>query len=202
MPIAGSFELSGGLVMNVATNYPLDGKVTITFKGKPNQKKLAIRIPDWSDEINVDFPSATQGAEYQDGFIVFDHEWAPGVSLNLDFEMNIKLHKAHRLVIDNVGRLAVSYGPSIYCAEEFKLGQSPQLATIDLGEEIQQNGRAALDGSKVLQATILRETPSQHGALYEDFADPTLKADTLNLIPYRTWNGKGKSFMQVWLRHN
>lgn len=202
MPISGAFELEGGLTLTVKTNYPIDGKVEISFAGKPTKKKLAIRIPDWSDEINVDFPAATQGAEYENGFMVFEHEWTTGTNLNLDMEMNIKMQKANRLVIDNVGRLAVSFGPSMYCAEEFRLDKSPQLATLDLGEEIHKSGKNGLDGSPILTAAITREAPSQHNALYEDFADADQKADTMNLIPYRTWNAKGKSFMQVWLRHN
>ncbi len=202
MPIAGKFELSGGLILNVTSNYPADGKVSISFEGRPTKKKLAIRIPDWSDEINVDFPAATQEAQYESGFMVFEHTWDSSSILELDFEMNIKLHKSHRMVIDNIGRLAVSYGPSIYCGEELRLESAPQLATLDLGEEIRTTGKTILDGSPILQATVLRESPSQHGQLYEDFADPAVKSGTMNLIPYRTWNAKGKSYMQVWLRHN
>ena len=202
IPIAGTYDLSGGLSMKIETNYPLDGKVKISFGGKPLTKKLAIRIPDWSDEINVDFPSSTDGAEYENGFMVFSHEWSDKTVLSLDFEMNIKMHKSHRMVIDNVGRIAVSYGPSIYCGEEPKLESAPQLATIDLGEELRTTTKVSLDSSTVIQASILRETPSQHNELYEEFADPDSKPGTLNLIPYRTWNANGKSFMQVWLRHN
>ena len=202
MPISGEFELEGGLRLAVVTNYPLDGNVSISFEGKSTKKRLAIRIPDWSDEINVDFPGATQGAEYENGFMVFDHAWGTGVSLSLDFEMTVKMHKSHPMVIDNVGRLAVSYGPSIYCAEEMNQASAPQLAEIDLSEEIQPTGKKSLDGSPVFQVAILRDAPGQQTGLYEDFADEDKMPSSLNLIPYRTWNGKGKSFMQVWLRHN
>jgi DUF1680 family protein len=202
MPIAGEFELKGGLVLKIATNYPIDGKATLTFSGGPVQKKLAIRIPDWSDEINVDFPASTQGAEYENGFMVFNHTWGTGAVLDLDFEMNVKLHKANRMVIDNVGRLAVSYGPSIYCAESLKPEEAPQLSVMDLSDEVKTTNRTALDGSPILQAAIQREAKSPHDTLYDDFADPDMVGGTMHLIPYRTWNGHGKSFMQVWLRHN
>jgi DUF1680 family protein len=202
MPIAGTYDFTGGLTMRVETNYPVDGKVKLSFEGRATHKKLAIRIPDWSDEINIDFPDSALGAEYENGFMVFYHEWKAGVSLSLEFEMNIKLHKSHPMVMDNVGRLAVSYGPSVYCAEELKHASAPQFATIDLGEELQFGDKKALDGSPTLKASILREAPSPQGALYDDFADPDMKQGTLNLIPYRTWNGAGRSFMQVWLRHN
>ena len=202
MPIAGEYELSGGLTLKVATNYPTDGKVTISFNGKPTRKKLAIRIPDWSDEINVDFPASTEGAEYENGFMVFNHSWGNETVLNIDFEMNIKFHKANRMVMDNLGRLAVSYGPSIYCAETKKYEEAPQFAVFDLGDEVKTLNKSTLDGSVILRATILREAKSPHDALYEEFSDPTMVSETMNLIPYRTWNAQGKSFMQVWLRHN
>ena len=202
MPIAGEYELSGGLTLKVATNYPTDGKVTISFNGKPTRKKLAIRIPDWSDEINVDFPASTEGAEYENGFMVFNHSWGNETVLNIDFEMNIKFHKANRMVMDNLGRLAVSYGPSIYCAETKKYEEAPQFAVFDLGDEVKTLNKSTLDGSVILRATILREAKSPHDALYEEISDPTMVSETMNLIPYRTWNAQGKSFMQVWLRHN
>ena len=202
MPIDGSFELSNGLTMTVKTNYPIDGKVSLSFAGKSSKKKLAIRIPEWSDEINVDFPGSPQGAEYENGFMVFDHEWSTGTTLELDFEMQVNLHKSHPMVIDNAGRLAVSYGPSIYCAEEMKHELAPQLSVIDLGEDIRVSSKTGLDGSLMLQASIIREPISPLNALYEEFSDGDKVMSDLNLIPYRTWNGRGKSYMQVWLRHN
>ncbi len=202
MPIAGEFELSNGLVLKIETKYPLDGRVSITFSGKPTQKKLAIRIPDWSDEINVDFPNATEGAEYENGFMVFNHKWSAVTNLKLDLEMTVKLHRSHQLVLDNAGRLSVSYGPSIYCAEDWKVESAPQLCVIDLGEEVRPSQKTGLDGSLLLQASILRDKATHTEALYEDFADADTVASTINLIPYRLWNGKGKSYMQVWLRHN
>jgi len=201
MPVAGEYTLSDGLKLKVETQYPINGKVTLTLTGS-SKKKLAIRIPDWSDEINIDFPAATEGAEYEDGFMVFGHPWKGTTTLTLDFEMQVKLHKAHPMVMDNVGRLAVSCGPSIYCAEETKHDNAPQLKLFDLGEEVRETGKKALDGSPVLQATALSEPITPHQALYEEFADSDSTVGTINLIPYRTWNAKGPSYMQVWLRHN
>ena len=134
--------------------------------------------------------------------MVFDYNWSNGTVLELDFEMSVKLHQSHPLVIDNVGRLAVSYGPSIYCGEELKLGLAPQLAIVDLGEEIRVSSKSGLDGSPILLASVLREKTSPEDALYEEFSDGDKLQSDLSLIPYRTWNAKGKSFMQVWLRHN
>lgn len=202
MPIAGQFALSDGAILTIESQYPLNGKVTITLSGKPTKKKLAIRIPDWSDEVNVDFPDSNEGAEYERGFMVFSHNWGSSTTLTVDFEMNVKLHKSHPMVMDNVGRLAVSYGPSIYCAEEFQHENAPQLKVFDLGEEVRETGKKALDGSPILQASALSEPITPYQALYEEFADTDSTVGTLNLIPYRTWNGKGASYMQVWLRHN
>lgn len=203
MPIAGEYKLSTGQTLKIETAYPLDGKVTLTLTGKTSKNlKLAVRIPDWSDEINVDFPDSDEGADYDNGFMVFSHAWGNSTSLTLDFEMNVQLHQSHPLVLDNVGRVAVSYGPSIYCAEEFSIENAPQRKVLDLGEEIRTTGKKALDGSPVFQASALMVPITQDQPLYEEYSDIDLTVSTLNLIPYRTWNGKGPSFMQVWLRHN
>ncbi|MBS1728431.1 MAG: glycoside hydrolase family 127 protein [Armatimonadetes bacterium] len=202
MPVDGEYALSCGLILKIQSQYPHNGKVSLTLSGKSKQPiKLAMRIPDWSDEVNVDFPDSTEGAEYEDGFMVFSHDWN-NTSIELDFEMTVRMNQSHPLVMDNVGRLAVSYGPSIYCAEEVKLDNAPQFKVFDLGEEIRQPGNKALDGSPVLQATSLSDSLDADQPLYDEFADTDASVGTINLIPYRTWNAKGPSYMQVWLRHN
>ncbi len=203
MPIAGEYQLSTGQTLKVETAYPLDGKVTLTLSGNASKDlKLAIRIPDWSDEINVDFPDSDEGADYDNGFMVFNHAWGKSTKLTLDFEMSAKMHRAHPMVLDNIGRLAVSYGPSIYCCEEFSIDNAPQRKVLDLGEELRTTGKKALDGSPVFQASALMEPVEQDQPLYEEYADVDSSVGTINLVPYRTWNGKGPSYMQVWLRHN
>lgn len=202
MPVDGEYALSCGLTLKIQSQYPHNGKVSLTLSGKAKHAvKLAVRIPDWSDEVNVDFPDSTEGAEYEDGFMVFSHDWH-NTSIELDFEMTVRMNQSHPLVMDNVGRLAVSYGPSIYCAEEVKLENAPQFKVFDLGEEIRQPGNKALDGSPVLQATSLSDSLDEDQSLYDEFADTDASVGTVNLIPYRTWNAKGPSYMQVWLRHN
>ncbi|MBS1701322.1 MAG: glycoside hydrolase family 127 protein [Armatimonadetes bacterium] len=202
MPVDGEYALSCGLTLEIQSQYPHNGKVSLTLSGKAKRAvKLAVRIPDWSDEVNVDFPDSTEGAEYEDGFMVFSHDWH-NTSIELDFEMTVRMNQSHPLVMDNVGRLAVSYGPSIYCAEEVKLENAPQFKVFDLGEEIRQPGNKALDGSPVLQATSLSDSLDEDQPLYDEFADTDASVGTVNLIPYRTWNAKGPSYMQVWLRHN
>lgn len=202
-PIDGSFALSSGLTLKIETKYPIDGKVKLSFSGKASKPtKLAIRIPEWSDEVNVDFPESTEGAEYENGFMVFDHAWSSTSTITLDFEMTPKLHDAHPLVLDNVGRLAVSYGPTIYCSESLELENAPQLKVFDLGEELREPGAKALDGSPVFQASAIMEPIQDHADLYGEFSDEDQMIGTINLIPYRTWNAKGASYMQVWLRHN
>ncbi|MBI1333307.1 MAG: hypothetical protein GC165_10560 [Armatimonadetes bacterium] len=202
MPVDGEYALSCGLTLKIQSQYPHNGKVSLTLSGKAKHAvKLAVRIPDWSDEVNVDFPDSTEGAEYEDGFMVFSHDWH-NTSIELDFEMTVRVNQSHPLVMDNVGRLAVSYGPSIYCAEEVKLENAPQFKVFDLGEEIRQPGNKALDGSPVLQATSLSDSLDEDQPLYDEFADTDASVGTVNLIPYRTWNAKGPSYMQVWLRHN
>ncbi len=202
-PIDGEFRLSCGLTLKMETKYPLDGVVKISFTGKSSRPvKLSIRIPEWSDEVNVDFPESSEGAEYEGGFMVFNHHWTSSTTLTIDFEMNPKMHKAHPHVIDNVGRLAVSYGPTIYCSESLELESAPQLKVFDLAEELRETGQKAIDGSPVFQASALLEPVSPYTELYREFSDEDPMAGTINFIPYRTWNAKGPSFMQVWLRHN
>lgn len=203
MPVDGTFVLSCGLTMTMKTNYPHDGKVAFSFRGKAKRAtRLAVRIPDWSDEVNVDFPTSDKGADYENGFMIFEDAWNEGTTLSIDFEMTPKIHQAHPYAFDNLGRVAFSYGPSIYCAESLKHSDAPQLISVDLSDDPRAINEKAADGSPLLQVEAQKVIIPGDMSLYEEFADLEASTNSLNLIPYRTWNEKGASYMQVWLRYN
>ena len=191
--------MSNGLEVTIKTQYPHKGEAEIKVKAaKPTRYRLALRIPDWAEEVTTTLPGA-QPAEYEEGFAVFDEVWDGERTLAVEFEMEPRILSSHPKVLENLGRLAIQYGPTIYCAESLSESDAPQRITLDLNEEIQLGSARSKGGAPTLEVQGLRQADDD-GPLYEYDQEPKLAPTTLKLIPYREWNGSGKSYMQVWLR--
>ena len=198
-PIECEFVLANGLEVTIKTQYPHKGEAEIRVKAmKPTRYRLALRIPDWAEEVTTTLPGA-QPAEYEEGFAVFDEVWEGERTLAVEFEMEPRILSSHPKVLENLGRLAIQYGPTIYCAESLSESDAPQRITLDLNEEIQLGSARSKGGAPTLEVQGLRQADDD-GPLYEYDQEPKLAPTTLKLIPYREWNGSGKSYMQVWLR--
>ncbi|MEI7577669.1 MAG: beta-L-arabinofuranosidase domain-containing protein [Armatimonadota bacterium] len=198
-PIECEFTLENGLKVGIKTQYPHKGEAQITVKAtKPTRYRLAIRIPDWAEEVTTTLPGA-QPAEYEEGFAVFDEVWEGERTLNVEFEMEPRIVASSSKVLDNLGRVAIQYGPSVYCAESLSEDGAPQRATLDLSEEIQLGSARTKAGAPTLEVEALLQLDDD-GPLYDYNQEPKFAQTTLKLIPYREWNASEKSFMQVWLR--
>ena len=198
-PVECDFTLENGLSVSIKTHYPHKGEAQISVKAaKPTRYRLAIRIPDWAEEVTTTLPGA-QPAEYEEGFAVFDEVWEGERTLNVEFEMEPRIVASNSKVLDNLGRVAIQYGPSVYCAESLSESAAPQRATLDLSEEIQLGASRTKTGAPTLEVEALMQVDDD-GPLYDYNQEPKFAQSTLKLIPYREWNASGKSYMQVWLR--
>lgn len=198
-PIECDLSLDNGLTVSIKTQYPHKGEARITVKAsRPTRYRLAVRIPDWAEEVTTTLPGA-QPAEYEEGFAVFDEVWEGERTLNIEFEMEPRIVAARSNVLDNLGRVAIQYGPTVYCAENPSESGAPQRATLDLSEEIQLGSSRTKAGAPTLEVEALIQVDDD-GPLYDYNQEPRFAQSTLKLIPYREWNASGKSFMQVWLR--
>lgn len=199
-PIDCEFSLDNGLSVKIESEYPHRGtaKIHITA-AKPTRFRIALRLPDWADEVSTELPGA-QPAEYENGFAVFDEVWEGTRTLSLEFEMQPRVISAHPEVLDSLGRVAIQYGPTIYCAESLNPAEAPQRYLVDLEEEITLGSKRTPFGAPTLRVAALRERSSQ-SELYEEATDLTHQSAEMNLIPYREWANSGASYMQVWLRN-
>lgn len=203
-PISGEWTIqlaSGELVLAVETSYPQKGNSTIVIKKAPKTLELAIRIPDWAEEVTTDLKGSEDGAEYEQGYALFTRSWKNGDTIDLDFHLEPKWIESHPAILDNAGRLALVYGPTIYAAEEKELAKAPQLTQLLDIEQIEQVGKAA-DGSPLYRVPVVRESLDFTEEPYAELETTEREEASLTLKPYRLWANSGASYMQVWLRHS
>ena len=124
-----------GVVLEQQTRYPWDGDVAVSVKkNKAGAFAMKIRIPGWvrgqvvpsdlyrySDGKRLGYSVKVNGqpmeSELQDGYFKIERRWKKGDKVEVHFDMEPRVVKAHAKVEADRGRVAVERGPLVYCAE-------------------------------------------------------------------------------------
>jgi DUF1680 family protein len=192
------FERCSGVKFKLETGLPWRGSVRIEVN--PPEKKafnLHVRIPSWAKDASFqinnepqDFPRTDPGAKGQTAsgydprisrFRQFRRMWAPGDLVEIDFNIEIQLRRAHPKVKGHKGKAALSLGPMVYCLEStdnheidiFKTQIDPTSLAYHFDPDL-------LGGTNIITAKALDSSP-------------------LIFIPYHLWGNRGQSQMTVWV---
>lgn len=193
------------------TQYPWSGDVELKVTPKKEGSfTMMVRIPGWvRGEVTPGglyeyADSAVQGywvavngkrigGSLAKGYLPITREWKKGDVVSLHMDMTPRTVKADSRVSADRGRVAISRGPLVYCAEwadnqfdvmHFVIDTKPQFTLTD--------APTLAGGVKKLAAT---------GTLLDTGADGKLTATprAITLIPYYAWCHRGPGRMQVWL---
>lgn len=187
--------------IQVQSDFPWSGDVRILVDpAEPVDFALCVRIPEWAHELTSDLPGLVGESEFENGYAVFRKEWRRGDVLTLQFEMGPRWIAADPRVRDNIGRVALTRGPLVYCAESVDLGFAPQLLMTDTERPIESQWSDQLGGLVRLSAEALAQTETAAGPLYTEDEAIEYRAAQPSLIPYYAWANRGASDMQVWFR--
>lgn len=186
----------------VEGQYPWDGRFSVrVVADKPVRLKLCVRLPGWADDINTELPGATEEAEFEQGYVVFDRVWRANDKLSIDLEMSPKWVESDPRVRENLGRVALTMGPIIYCAEQGDLGSAPQLASVDPEAEVHVEYRKTLlEGVNVLSVEGVVDEELFVDDLYAEVGTTRAHEATVPFVPYFAWQNRGATNMQVWVR--
>jgi len=183
----------------IRSGLPWEGKVQVALElDTPAEFSLYLRLPSWAGQSRVTVngqpipigplpieeaePTASGYDPRRACFLPIRREWHPGDCLELDFELPIRLRRAHPKVRGHAGKAAVSRGPLVYCLESvdnpgvdiFTCRLEPASLQVESAPDL-------LNGCQVLRG---RTVEGQH----------------LVLIPYALWGNRGESQMTVWIR--
>lgn len=200
-----------GVVLEQQTRYPWDGDVAVSVKkNKAGAFAMKIRIPSWvrgqvvpsdlyrySDGKRLGYSVKVNGqpvkSELQDGYFTIERRWKKGDKVEVHFDMEPRVVKAHAKVEADRGRVAVERGPLVYCAEwpdnDFDItsvlvNRRPQFETVDKPDML--CGLTEIKtGAQVLG--------------YDSEGRLTASDVELTLIPYYAWAHRGSGNMMVWL---
>jgi DUF1680 family protein len=184
----------GMVTFTQRSSYPWDGDIRIEIQNeKAVQATLCIRIPGWamnkpvpSDLFNfaddqMEKSSLRINGKQADmviekGYVAISRRWKKGDLIHLNLPMEDRIIVAHEKVKAKSGKMAVQYGPVVYCAE-------------------------AIDNQiDVLEAAINNRsqfTVQFHPGLLGGVN--MLEGENLKLVPYYAWANRGPGKMNVWL---
>lgn len=195
-------EVAGGKVaLKQQTDYPFDGKISIAVTPEAEQQEftLWLRVPTWSGEkfvpgelydyadeqtaaVELRINGRKVKANVVNGFIPVRRTWQQGDEVTLNLPMPVRYNVADERVEADRGKVSITRGPLVYCAEE-------------------------PDNEKQVSSVVVNQIGAQGEVA--PFADGVLKGipaitlaakdTTLKLIPYYAWNNRGDgTAMNVW----
>ena len=186
----------------ITSEFPWNGKVSVTVKTKePVSFTLALRIPGWCSqwERPIKEPVTVKG-----GYCYIQKNWDGEETISFCFPMIPKLQEADDRVREDIGKVALTRGPVVYCLEEADNGENLHLISVSDNleakeEEIQIGGRKILalktNGFQKLSCIVKKEE-----GLYHTYKKPQYETKELTWIPYYAWANRGEGEMQVWVK--
>jgi DUF1680 family protein len=158
-------------------------------------------------EHRVNVPVHVSTHLIEGGYIYIRRQWQDGDRLVFDFPMEVTAVEANPKVREDIGKVAFTRGPIVYCMEEADNGDNLHLCQVEeqillsgKGIEVVEN-HALGHRVNVLEVPGVRTLPQDKDtSLYRKVSEASEKKVTLRLIPYYAWNNRGEGEMSVWIR--
>jgi DUF1680 family protein len=207
----GEMTVAGSKVrLAQTTEYPWNGKIKLTVSPeKPGEFTVCVRIPGWvqgrpvpsdlytyEDSKPAKWTVRVNGkkvaTDLEQGFLPIKRNWKAGDVVELDFPMPVRRVIANEKVTALRGQVALERGPIVYCLEGVD-NTNTLSAVLPPSAKIKAAMRPDLLGG----VTVLDIT----GAQTKSATNSAVKAN-FTAIPYYTWNNRGNSPMEVWMKRS
>ncbi len=198
-------KLNNGVMTVIQqTDYPWDGKITITVN--PTKKVhniINIRIPGWAqgqplpgdlyhylnagnDQVSLSLNGKIIQPQITRGYARIEKDWQAGDIIELNLPMPVNRVIANDNIQDDRGKVALERGPIVYCAEWVDNGgKALDLALADNAVLATNYNPDLLNGVTVIRGEALNRAGKKH---------------SLTAIPYYAWSHRGPGEMTVWLQ--
>lgn len=185
----------------ITASLPWSGEVSLTVdKDFDTPYTFAFRIPGWCKKYELQ-QAAEAEQRIEDGYLYLTKKWRKGEQISLNFPMEITAVMSNDAVRENIGKVAVTRGPIVYCMEEADNGKNLHLLKVKLPLEAEFCQMSEMGQSFVgITAKGQKEEHMSGESLYREWRMPECKDVDLKFVPYFMWNNRGEGEMQVWVR--
>lgn len=191
-------KLGGSIIMQ--SGLPYDGRVRYTFEsslGAMNMR-LAVRIPDWSENTVINKNGAPAAYEVSGGYAYLEGPFSDSDVVDVEFDMTVKRVYANVDVSDDSNKVALQRGPLVYCAEG--ADNDGEVLSLSIASDgavrVGEYAPDELCGVRKLYAEGFKTV--KNNGLYS-YIRPKKISCGITMIPYYAWANRGLNQMRVWL---
>jgi DUF1680 family protein len=191
-------------------NYPWNGNLIFKINtAKTNAFNLLIRIPGWANNSAVQsdlykFETSSNAAtvirvngvalnySIQNGYAVINRLWKKNDVVEVNLPMEVKRVVANENIKNDIGKVALQFGPIIYCAEWVdNNGKTSNLIIPASTTFTSEFNAALLNGVNTLKAQVTAVIINNNESILT-------QKQIFTAIPYYSWANRGKGEMTVW----
>ena len=185
---AAAWLRGAGLDIEVATDYPWSGVVTLrVLAAPPAEREVALRIPAWSAVTGVTVNNSSERmVPPRQGYLRLRRRWRRGDTIRLRLDVAPRWTRPDRRVDAMRGCAAIERGPLVYCFEQADQSVPLDELAVSPGSPLTQRPFVIEGIGRTVQVTA-----AAHGASVSD--------DRAVAIPYFQWDNRGPGAMRVWV---
>jgi DUF1680 family protein len=192
------------ITINLQSSYIADGRVRITVdSSSAHPFTIRLRIPSYWKEPSFLLNDVEIAPVVENGYAVLAVSRAGEQTFTLNGTVEPEFFAANDQVRSDIGKLALMYGPYVYCLEESDNGKNLANVYIRQNTAVEKKSPIAelpdaLPSLEFSGERLVRTT-EQAAALY---AAPRLEkaAASLTAIPYCLWCNREPGEMLVWMK--
>lgn len=181
--------------LTLREQYATEGRAEILCENYTGEA-LTLRIPAWARRVCATLNGKPLPLSVENGYARL--RVPASFTLSLDFGIAARFVSADPRVRADAGRIALSYGPLVYCLEGVDNGA--YLNAISLSPDALTEAKTAPDFHGFLSITLPAYRDEEQETLYFDAADVRPTPIQAKFIPYFAFANRGESDMLVWVR--
>lgn len=209
--IANDTTFDSGLHVVQESDFPWSGHVELSVQLPADSTldgvRVLVRIPDWSrDAWSATLDGAAFAPAVRGGFVAVDVARGEVHRLTFDFDFSVHVLRANSRVSADAGKVALTAGPLVFCAEQADNPGDLWTYRLTLGDALShaevRYDDALLGGVNTVTVPATRQVPDGEDApLYERVTAPAAEESRmLKLVPYYAWANREVGQMRVYQR--
>lgn len=203
------------------TMYPWDGKISVEIISlfsdpsidrkttAPEKFSLFFRLPGWLNNPKIDVKVNDDTYKHNSGqgsYLEIHRDWIVGDKISIDLPMDVCFSESHPLVEENIGRIAITRGPLLYCMEEVD-NPNLNLYTVRINPSIRPDAEYIPDliGGIVrirslghIRAPDIGWNDKLYRPLQLENKQQNEPEIELSSVPYFAWANRKQGAMSIW----
>lgn len=186
---------SDSLNIEMTTSYPHDGDIKLLVNSNAKET-LGVRIPSWCESYNITIDGKDMQLSMENGYAMITEHFRD-CEIIIHLEMTVRQNYSSSKLSSNLGKVAITRGPLVYCIEEVDNGKNLGALFVSENPSFKTVNEDDLEGIVSIELTGYK-LEDLDNRLYT-YNQPKQLDKNIKLIPYYAWANRGENEMRVWI---